>query len=47
MRSNYKRLGEYIELVENRNSDLLYGESDVRGVSNAKEVIATRANNKS
>jgi type I restriction enzyme S subunit len=46
MRSNYKKLGEYIELVTHRNSELLYGECDVRGVSNNKEVIQTKANNK-
>jgi len=40
-----KVLGEYIELVEKRNSDLLYGENDVRGVSNNKQFIPTKANN--
>ncbi len=40
-----KILGEYIELVEQRNTDLLYGENDVRGVSNNKQFIPTKANN--
>jgi type I restriction enzyme, S subunit len=40
-----KTLGEYIEQVEQRNSDLKYGESDVRGVSNNKQFIPTKANN--
>jgi type I restriction enzyme, S subunit len=45
MRSNYKRLGEYIELVSITNSNLYYGENDVIGVSNNKEIIQTIANN--
>lgn len=45
MKSNYKKLGEYIELVNVINSDLYYGEVDVIGVSNNKEIIQTRANN--
>lgn len=45
MRLNYKRLGNYIELVNCLNSKLQYGETDVRGVSNNKEIIQTRANN--
>ena len=44
MRSNYRKLGEYIELVNERNHDLKYGENDVRGVSNNKEIIQTKAN---
>ena len=46
MQLNYSKLGEYIELVSHRNTDLHYGESDVRGVSNNKEIIKTRADNK-
>ena len=40
-----KRLGEYIEQVEQRNNDLKYGVDHVRGVSNNKEFIPTKANN--
>lgn len=40
-----KRLGEYIEQVEQRNNDLKYGVAEVRGVSNNKEFIPTKANN--
>jgi len=45
MRLNYKKLGNYIELVSNLNTKLQYGEMDVRGVSNNKQIIQTRANN--
>ena len=45
MKSNYKKLGNYIELVSCFNNKLQYGETDVRGVSNNKEIIQTRANN--
>jgi len=38
------RLGELIKPVEHRNSDLNYGIDDVRGVSNTKGMMATRAN---
>ena len=40
-----KVLGEYIEQVEQRNNDLKYGIDHVRGVSNNKEFIPTKANN--
>lgn len=46
MQSSYRKLGEYIELVSCLNADLNYGEGDVRGVSNNKEIIQTKANNK-
>ncbi len=46
MRLNYRKLGEYIELVSCLNADLHYGEGDVRGVSNNKKIIQTKANNK-
>lgn len=46
MRSNYRKLGEYIELVKDLNHEIKYGESDVRGVSNNKKIIKTKANNK-
>ena len=40
-----KTLGDYIEQVEQRNNDLKYGVDHVRGVSNNKEFIPTKANN--
>ncbi len=45
MRSHaaYARLGEYIELVETTNQDLMYGIDDVRGVSIDKKFIETKA----
>lgn len=46
MSSNYRKLGEYVELVTDINSQGNYSESDVRGVSNNKEIIKTKANNK-
>ena len=42
--NNLVRLGDYIELIDKRNSDLKYGISDVCGISNNKEIIPTRAN---
>jgi type I restriction enzyme S subunit len=39
------KLGTLIELVEFRNSNLTYGEEDVCGVSNNKEIMTTKANN--
>ena len=36
-------LGEFIELVDVRNSDLAYGVDDVRGVNNQKLMIRTKA----
>lgn len=44
MRSSYKHLGEYIEIVTRVNSDLKYGIEDVRGCSNTKKMMQTRAN---
>ena len=38
------RLGELIELVDRRNTKLEYGLSDVRGITNDKHIIETRAN---
>ncbi len=38
-----QKLGFYIERVERRNTDLLYGIDAVRGVSNAKEIQQTKA----
>jgi type I restriction enzyme S subunit len=40
-----KRLGDYIEQVEHRNNDLKYDIANVRGVSNNKQFIPTKANN--
>lgn len=36
-------LGEHIELLENTNSDLQYGMTDVRGVNNLKQLMPTKA----
>lgn len=41
---NLVRLGDYIELIDQRNSDLKFGASDVCGISNNKEIMPTRAN---
>ena len=41
---NLVRLGDYIELITQRNSDLKFGISDVCGISNNKEIMPTRAN---
>ena len=40
---NYVRLGEYIELSDERNSSLRYGTDSVRGVSNTKQIQKTKA----
>ena len=37
------KLGELIELVEETNSDELFGPDDVRGISNLKEMMTTKA----
>ena len=37
------KLGELIELVEETNSDQLFGPNDVRGISNLKEMMSTKA----
>lgn len=37
------KLGDLIELVEETNSDELYGPDDVRGISNLKEMMSTKA----
>ncbi len=36
-------LGNYIELLEHTNTDLLYGIDDVRGVNNMKKLMSTKA----
>ena len=40
----FKRLGDYIEQVDVRNSSELYGEEDVRGISTNKCYMQTRGN---
>ena len=37
------KLGQLIELVEETNSDELFGPADVRGISNLKEMMSTKA----
>ena len=37
------KLGELIELVEETNSDQRFGPNDVRGISNLKEMMSTKA----
>ena len=45
MKLNYRSLlGQYIEQVNRTNADLKYGLDDVRGVSNTKEMMLSRAN---
>ena len=44
MRSNYKKLGEYIRQVDERNSDNTLGEDNLYGISVTKEFIITHAN---
>lgn len=38
------RLGDYIELIDNRNSDLKYDINDVKGISTSKCFIESKAN---
>ncbi len=44
MSVKWHRLGEFIEEINRRNTDLIYGQPDVRGVTNAKGIIKTKAN---
>ena len=37
------KLGELIELVEETNTEELFGPKDVRGISNLKEMMGTKA----
>lgn len=37
-------LGEYIEQVDVRNTELHYGEDDVMGMTITKQIIPTKAN---
>ena len=36
-------LGHYLELCSNKNTDLVYGIDDVRGVNNLKQLMSTKA----
>ena len=45
MKNEKYKLGELIEQVNRKNSDLKYGIDDVRGISNNKEIMPTKANN--
>lgn len=40
----YFRLGHFIERIDRRNSEHLFGLDDIRGVSNTKELMPTKAN---
>lgn len=37
------KLGEFIELLDNKNTNLEYGPDDVRGVNNLKQLMPTKA----
>ena len=41
MSANYKKLGEYIEVLNRRNTDLKLGLDSVRGISNTKQITET------
>jgi type I restriction enzyme S subunit len=41
--SNLVRLGDYIELCDERNSDGIYSLDEVRGISILKKLIPTKA----
>lgn len=45
-KTKWVRLGDYIELCDERNSDGKYRLGDVRGISNQKELIPTKADMK-
>lgn len=44
MKSNYKKLGEFIRMVDRRNSNGTLGEQSLYGISVTKEFIETHAN---
>ena len=44
MRSNYKKLGEYIRPIDERNSDGSLGKDNLYGISVTKDFIVTHAN---
>lgn len=41
MSANYKKLGDYIEVLNRRNTDLKLGLDSVRGISNTKQITET------
>ena len=41
MSTNYKKLGDYIEVLNRRNTDLKLGLDSVRGISNTKQITET------
>lgn len=43
-KTQWVRLGEYIELCDERNAEGKYGVEDVRGISTDKKLIDTKAN---
>ena len=43
MSLNKCRLGDFLELLENKNTDLKYGIESVRGVNNLKKMMPTKA----
>lgn len=45
-KENLKSLGNYLELIENKNSNLKYGVDSVRGISIEKRFIETKADMK-
>lgn len=42
--SRWIRLGDYIKQIDRWNTDLKYGLDDIRGVSNTKQMMPTKAN---
>ena len=44
MRLKYKKLGEFIRLIDERNSDGLFSEDELYGISVTKEFIVSHAN---
>lgn len=44
MKSNYKKLGQYICLLDNKNKNEIYGSENLRGISVTKEFIQSHAN---
>ncbi|MBR5932513.1 MAG: hypothetical protein IK002_00850 [Treponema sp.] len=41
MSANYRKLGDYIEVLNRRNTDLKLGLASVRGISNTKQITET------
>ncbi len=41
MKDNYRKLGEYIEVLDRRNTDMKLGIDSVRGISNSKKITET------